>query len=92
MPRAPRTKRQDAPAPRRTKINLTLDAELRRRLGAYAAWHGRTESDLVAAALEPLLKGFRVQQLAQAPAGDPDSALTIPCGDAEQDPASQRAA
>lgn len=37
-----------------------MPADLARRLAAYAAWHGRTEQDIVADALEPVLAGFYV--------------------------------
>lgn len=48
--------------PTKLKVNLSLDATLRRRLGAYAAWLGRDESDVVADALVEVLRGFVVHQ------------------------------
>lgn len=42
----------------RVKKNVLLPPELARQLGAYAAWHGRNESDIVAEALAPVLAGF----------------------------------
>ncbi|MEJ7637476.1 MAG: hypothetical protein WKF75_05645, partial [Singulisphaera sp.] len=41
-----RTPRSTGPQePRKLKVNLSLEPTLRRRLGAYAAWFGRAESD-----------------------------------------------
>lgn len=60
--------RKEVQPPRRIKVNLSLDAQLRRRLGAYAAFHGRDESAVVAEALESVLKGFVVHQRSTSPA------------------------
>lgn len=56
--------RKEVQPPRKIKVNLSLDAQLRRRLGAYAAFHGRDESDVVSEALESVLRGFVVHQRA----------------------------
>ncbi|MGO8897969.1 MAG: hypothetical protein ACLQU5_06410 [Isosphaeraceae bacterium] len=44
--------------PGRTRKTIGLDADLARRLATYAAWHSRDQSDVVAQAIEPLLRGF----------------------------------
>lgn len=65
----------EAQPPRKIKVNLSLEASLRRRLGAYAAWIGRDESDVVADALVDVLRGFVVhQRSASSPASsaEPD--------------------
>jgi hypothetical protein len=48
--------------PGRTRKTISLDADLARRLATFAAWHGRNEQDVVAEALEPLLRGFYAGQ------------------------------
>jgi len=59
-----RERRGKAPAAslRGTRKTITLDADLARRLATFAAWHGRNEQDVVAEALEPMLRGFYAGQ------------------------------
>lgn len=52
-----KAKRPGAKASGRVKKSVILPAQLARQLAAAAAWDGRSESDLVAEALEPLLGG-----------------------------------
>lgn len=55
-------RRQGAGETSRVRVTVVLDAGLARRLGAYAAFHGRTLGDVVASALIPQLRGFAVSQ------------------------------
>ena len=59
---ARRTRRPGAQAPRKTKINVSLDASLARRLRAFAGYHGRDLGDVVTEGLRTVLKGFSVSQ------------------------------
>jgi hypothetical protein len=43
-------------------VHWTLPGDVRARFGAFAAFHGRTESDLVAEALVVAMRGFSVGQ------------------------------
>ena len=54
----------------KTRLTIGLPTETRRRLGAYASWHGRTESAIVAEAIAELLKGFVVSQRAESPSAE----------------------
>lgn len=47
---------------RKTKVNLSLDADLARRLRAFATYHNRNVSDVVADAVKPAMRGFSVRQ------------------------------
>jgi hypothetical protein len=44
--------------PKRLRVQGLIDAELRRRLGAYSGAHGVTESQVIEEALRDRLKGF----------------------------------
>jgi len=62
MPVKKMRKSPGAKGPGRTRKTIALDPDLARRLATYAAWHGRDQSDVVADALEPLLRGFYAGQ------------------------------
>ncbi len=47
-----------APRTGRRRKTICLDADVARRLAVYAASLGRDQSDIVAEALEPMLRGF----------------------------------
>ena len=64
--------------PGRKRKTIALDADLARRLATYAAWHGRDQSDVVAEALEPILRGFYAGHRSGS-ATDP-SPTSIPAG------------
>ncbi len=59
-PRARATAKPPAAAhrPGRRRKTICLDADLARRLAVYAATLDRDQSDIVAEALEPILRGF----------------------------------
>jgi len=69
----------------RSRKTISLDAELARRLAVYAASLGRDQSDIVAEALEPILRGFYWGHRGQS-AGEPGRFS------AEDDPAGPRLA
>ena len=51
------TQKRGKPAQRKRKT-IALPLELARTLSTYAAWNGRSEQDVVAEALAPVLAGF----------------------------------
>ena len=59
----------------RKRKTISLPADLARRLAAFAAWHGRTEQDVVAEALQPIVGGFYGAQ--QADRGEPPMILPV---------------
>ena len=75
MPARKSTRRQPPRAAGRVKKTFTLDAELARLLALLAAHSGRTESELVAEAVRPIVAGY---YLARKGSGD-----VIPCPSAE---------
>lgn len=75
--RKPR-RRAGAEAPAYKRRTVSLPAEQDRLLAAYAAWHGRTESQVIAEALGPVLQGFYVATRAGKPAADPPADATPP--------------
>lgn len=57
-------------APGKVKVNLSLDAQLARRLAAFAGYHRLEMSEVVAKAVERELKGFVVAQREVAAAAE----------------------
>jgi hypothetical protein len=75
--RKPR-KRAGAEAPAVKRLTVSMPAEQARLLAAYAAWHGRTESQVIAEALGPVLQGFYVATRSGRIAADPTADATPP--------------
>lgn len=66
-------KRAGAEAPARCRKTITLPDEQARDLATYAAYHRRTESDVVSEALTPILKGRYYATRSAGRPGEPPS-------------------
>ena len=51
-------KSDGAPSPQRARLSITISADVRKRLGAYAGSQGRAEWEIVEEALVSRLQGF----------------------------------
>ena len=73
-----RTRKSEiAPERDRLRLHVAIDATLRRRLGAYASFHGLTEGQIVEDALAGRLRGFYVGQR------EPGATVQIPPAEEE---------
>ncbi len=75
-----KSKRTDAKLPARLKLNVSLDADVARRLKAMASYRGVDACAIVSAAIERELVGFVVYERGQA-ATSPSEPLPAPAGD-----------
>lgn len=74
------TKRSKGREGRRESVHLVLDAELARRVRAYAGYHGRTLSEVAAEGLRHVVRGFSARQ-EPAPAAGPRGVVSPPLGE-----------
>jgi len=76
---ARKSKPETVGEPARLRVHVEIDANLRKRLGAYASFHRYTEAQVIEAALTERLKGFYVGQR------EPGGSVTIaPPADGEE--------
>ena len=63
------TKRRDRPTSTRTSVHVLIDADIAKRLRAFAGFSGREMGDVVTEGLRHVLKGFSVRQEPQSERG-----------------------
>lgn len=72
-------KSESAPSSQRARLSITISAEVRKRLGAYAGSQGRAEWEVVEEALVARLQGFYFgMREARSVSATPESVDTVP--------------